>query len=762
MKILNINYICCFLLLLAMGQLKLNAQKQGKGEGKNKPAAVLSEQWNESMTDSGMFLPLSQQKNTLNGAVYADPSQCASARVHDLVKRLSFEEKLMLTGGFNRFFFPGVKRLGVRPVVMADAAQGVRLSGFLPVKDVVSTSFPGILALAGTWEPQFAEGLGKAVGEECRAIGVDILLGPSINIQRHSAGGRNFETLGEDPVLAARMVSPYVRAMQSTGIVSTAKQLIGNDQEFCRHLANSIISERALREIYLPPWEEIIRNGKVKAIMTGNNMVNGIPCSVHKPLINDILRKEYGFEGLSMTDWQNTAYYKSMQHLTITSGQSLLMNTNATFAQYVNEEIKKTPERKAEFEIMLEAMIYPSLYTLFESGVYDRSPIDAEYKKTYEAHKEFARSYATEAICLLKNDGNILPLKKSQKILLTGTEEISSGVGSGAVKGYDHVSFADALQKAYSGNITVEEKPNDKTIREAGVVIFRLNKEAGEGYDVPFDEPVSQINELMRISKLNRNVVVVISSGNPMPMPWLNQVKCVVWAYFLGQERGNALVNILSGKVSPSGKLPFTIEKNWADSPDPDFNFLGGKPYWYGHNSKYRSYFLGLDSTTDNTFHLYVKPQQYVDIPYDEGIFIGYRWFETKNKPVQFPFGHGLSYTSFAYSGLTLDNTMEQDGYVNISFEIKNTGKVAGKEVAQLYVAPVQSSVPRPVKELKGFDKFLLQPGESKRVSLKLTKRDFSYWDEDSHSWKAEPGAYEILVGASSADIRLKTNFQLN
>lgn len=761
MKFLKINYICCFLLLLALSQLKLDAQKQGKGEGKKQPT-VRTDQWNESMTDSGMFLPVSQQINAVKGAVYADSMQCASARAYDLIKRLSFEEKLMMTGGFNRFFFPGVKRLGLRPVVMADAAQGVRLSDFLPSKNVVSTSFPGILALAGTWEPEFAEGLGKAVGEECRAIGVDILLGPSINLQRHSAGGRNFETLGEDPLLAARMVTPYVRAMQSTKVVATAKQLIGNDQEFCRHLANSIISERALREIYLPPWEEAIRNGNVKAIMTGNNMVNGIPCSVHKPLINDILRKEYGFEGLSMTDWQNTAYYKSMQHLTITSGQSVLMNTNATFAQYVDDEIKKTPERKAEFEIMLGAMIYPSLYTLFESGVYDRTPVDEGYKKTYEAHKEFARKYATEAICLLKNDGNILPLKKSQKILLMGTEEISCGVGSGAVKGYDHISFSDALKNEYGDNFTMQEKPDDKTIRSADVVLFRLNKEAGEGNDIPFEEPVNQIQELIRISKLNRNVVVIISSGNPMPMPWLNQVKGVVWAYFLGQERGFALVNILSGKVSPSGKLPFTIEKSWADSPDPDFNFLGGKPYWYGHNSKYRSYFLGLDSTTDNTFHLYVKPQQFVDIPYDEGIFIGYRWYDSKNKPVQFPFGYGLSYTSFAYSGIAIDNTLEQNGFVSISFEVKNTGKVAGKEVVQLYVAPGKSSVPRPLKELKGFEKFLLQPGESKRVSLKLTKRDFSYWDEDSHSWKAEPGAYEILVGASSADIRLKTNFQLN
>ena len=272
------------------------------------------------------FEPIHQSVNRIQSAIYADTRMSSAKRAEDLIQRLTFEEKLSLTGGWKGFNIPGIPRLGIRPVTMADASQGVRLDTI--AIEGKSTSFSGMLPLASTWNDELAGRFGKSIGEECRALGVDILLGPGINMQRLSVGGRNFEYMGEDPLLTAGMATAYIRGIQSTRIIPTAKHFIGNDQEFCRHIANSVISERALREIYLRPWEAIIKNANCMGIMTGNNLVNGIPCAMHKPLIADILRKEFGFTGLAMTDWQNTNYYPDKQNLVLQSGETLLMPEN--------------------------------------------------------------------------------------------------------------------------------------------------------------------------------------------------------------------------------------------------------------------------------------------------------------------------------------------------------------------------------------------------------------------------------------------------
>lgn len=706
----------------------------------------------KSDIDITTLLPVSQSPNAVEGSIYADPQANPAERALDLIRRMTFGEKLAMSGGFNRFMLSPVERLGIRAVSMADASQGIRLQT-ARIKEH-STSFPGMLPLASTWNKELAHEFGRSIGEESRALGVDILLGPGINMQRLSAGGRNYEYMGEDPYLTANTGTQYIKGLQSMGVIATPKHFIGNDQEFCRHLASSNIDERTLREIYLVPWEMAIKEGKTMGMMTGNNIVNNIPIMMHRPLVMNILREEYGFRGITMTDWQNTQYHPGRQHLVLPSGETLLMPDNNTFRKWVEEQTALSSERRNEIEVMLEKMIFPNLYAAFAMGIYDRPFYDPAMFDTYGRHKETARRTAEEAIVMLRNEGNILPVRASKKVLLMGTDEIHSGEGSGFVTGYDHVSYEDGLRKVYGDNFTCEEAPGDKAIEEADVVLFRLNKRSGEGRDIPFEEPADQLSELRRVSKLNRNVVVLVSACNPMPMEWLDDVKGVLWCYFLGQERGNALAGIVSGSVNPSGKLPFTIERTFADSPSPEFNHIGGKPFWLGNN-QYKAYWLGQSDKPLKGFSQYVEPGEFVQENYDEGIFIGYRWYDRKNIPVVFPFGYGLSYTTFEYSGMKVDDRLATEGKVYVSVTVRNRGKVAGKEVVQLYVSDDESSVERPVKELKAYEKVAVEPGESRSVTMELDTRSFAFWDTEAHDWKVEPGTFTIRVGGSSASLPL-------
>ena len=712
----------------------------------------------KSDIDISVLLPVSESPNAVPGAVYADPEANPAERALDLIRRMTFDEKLDMSGGFNRFMLSPVDRLGIRAVSMADASQGIRLQT-ARIKEH-STSFPGMLPLASTWNKELAQKFGRSIGEESRALGVDILLGPGINMQRLSTGGRNYEYMGEDPYLTANTGTQYIKGLQSMGVIATPKHFIGNDQEFCRHLASSNIDERTLREIYLVPWEKVIKEANTMGMMTGNNIVNNIPVMMHKPLVMDILRKEFGFKGITMTDWQNTQYHPNLQYLVFPSGETLLMPDNNAFRKWVDKEIAISPERKNEIELMLEKMIYPNIYAAFAMGIYDREFYDPEMFTTYDRHKETARRTAEEAIVMLKNDKSILPVSTSKKVLLMGGEEIHSGEGSGFVTGYDHVSYEDGLRKIYGDNFTCEEAPDDKTIKDADIVLFRLNKRSGEGRDIPFEEPADQLTELRRVAKLNKNVIVLISACNPMPMDWLDDVKGVLWCYFLGQERGNALANIISGKSNPSGKLPFTIERSFADSPAPEFNYIGGAPFWLGNN-QYKAYWLGQTDKPLKGFSEFIEPGEFVQEDYNEGIFMGYRWYDKNNIPVVFPFGYGLSYTTFEYSALSIKNEFAEEGKVYVSVSVRNKGKVAGKEIVQLYVSDDQSSVERPVKELKGYEKVSLEPGESQEVVMELDSRSFAFWDTETHDWKVEPGTFTIYVGGSSASLPLSANLTI-
>lgn len=708
--------------------------------------------------DLQQLKPLSAFNPVPPGSIYQLPDRSPEERAKDVLRQLSFEEKLTLTGGYQNFCFPGVARLGLRAVTMADASQGIRLSSI--TSNGKSVSFPGMQALAATWNPALAQTFGRSIGEECIAHGVDILLGPGINMQRLSVGGRNYEYMGEDPELTARIAVPYVQGLQSQKVLATAKHFIGNDQEFCRHIASSDIDERTLREVYLRPWEAVIRQAGLKALMTGNNLVNGVPCSMHQPLLRDVLRHEYGFNGIAMTDWQNTNYFENLQYLVGPSGLSLLMPVNQTFSKYVKDFIGQYPHHQRELQAQLDSMVYANLVPLFSMGIYDRSPVDPDFLEKLETHKGVARQAAEEAICLLKNESDILPIAKNKTILLTGKPELHTGTGSGSVKGFDHVTFEAGLRAIYGDKFVSAVNPTEEQVRKADVVLYRLNKSSGEGFDIPFDSSGNAAADLEWLTRLSPNVVVLVSSANGLPMPWLPKVKGLLWTFMLGQERGAALAGVISGKVNPSGHLPFTLEKDFKDAPDPQFNYLGGKPYWHGNNNHYKAYWKGEEKASKKEIAQYIKPRQTVHVPYDEGVFVGYRWYDKNNKAVQYPFGYGLSYTSFRYTDLQLSQKEVTDtDSIVVSFVLTNTGKRAGAEVVQLYVGDPESSVARPVKELKGFQKLFLKAGERRKVQMVLHPQDLAFWDVKSHQWKVEPGKFDVLVGMSAGEILLKESF---
>ena len=696
------------------------------------------------------FRPLNLRSTLPADAIYTNKNAPAEARAKDVINRLSLEEKLKLTGGWKQMHFPAVERLGLPPVFFSDASQGIRATKHC-VNVGKTTAFPSTIALAATWNTSLALTYGKSIGEECRAWGVSVLLGPGMNLYRHAEGGRNYEYLGEDPLLVSKLAVSYIKGLQETGTIATIKHFIGNEQELARHVANSQIGERTLREIYLPPFEASIKEGKAMAVMTGNNQVNGFPGAANTPLTHGVLRKEYGFNGVVMSDWANSIYWTGRHELELTSGHSLLMANNELFASYIQNEIKKHPEKKAAIENSLDSMIFYNLYTFFKAGIYDRPYRDPILLSSFEAHKKIALQTAEEAITLLKNEGNFLPLRPAsvKKIVLLGTAEalsIHSGKGSGRVEGYDHVDYITGLKTIYGDKIIAGKNTTDEDIRTADAVLYFIAKPAGEGGDVPFALPQVE-DSVKRYAQLNKNLVVIYSGGNGLAMPWLSNIKSLVFTYFLGQVRGEALANMISGKVNPSGKLPFTIEKDFSESPANGFNKLAdGNLYWGGSRADSKAL---------------QKQFGDVSIPYKEGIFVGYRWFEKKNIQPQFPFGFGLSYTSFSISPLSASaKKISTQSPVKISFTVKNSGAVAGAEVVQLYVRDVKSSVERPLKELKGFQKVYLQPGESSKVIFSVSWHDLAFWDETTHRWKTEPGEFVIEVGTSSQDIRQKITLQ--
>lgn len=672
-------------------------------------------------------------------AVCLDKTANPKARVQDMLARMTLREKVRMVQGFNFFFFPGFERFGFAPVLLDDSTSGVNMRPDLEREYSSlskSTGFPLASALAATWQPELAFEMGKAIGEECRAAGTGILLGPGVNIHRTSTGGRNFEYMGEDPFLTARMAVEYIKGVQSQKVIATIKHFIANNNEFVRTRSNAVIDERTLHEIYLPAFAAAVEEGHVRAVMSSYNWLNGRKCGEDKILLTDILRGELGYTGMVMSDWGGNEDMAKVPE----SGQNMVMPENRNLGRHIRSLLEKDPNGT---EAILDKMIAPTLEVLFEMGTWDRPASDPAFKQTLPGHKTLARTIGESAVTLLKNDG-VLPLIPGQRILVTGdkkaVENAFSGGGSGCVPGYDRVNFYDGLKAVIGNTVTYLPTPSDEAIKQADRILYFFKMSDTEGTDRPFELPENINREIQTLAAKNPNVIVVASTGTAFATPWLDSVKGLVHGYFLGQEYGAAMADILSGKANPSGKLPFTMEMAYADSPACGYNLVDNTLWW-----------------KDAQFPPTVKSKT-LDIPYSEGVFVGYRWYEAKKKAVNFPFGFGLSYTTFKIGDPKISaDTLTKEPPISVSVTVTNTGKVSGAEVVQLYVHEDKPEIERPYRELKGFKKVFLQPGESKTVTIPLNWKDLAFWDVKTHAWKAEPGTFTLLIGNSSRNVQCQT-----
>jgi beta-glucosidase len=571
-----------------------------------------------------------------------------------------------------------------------------------------------------------------------------------MNIYRISQNGRNFEYFGEDPFLAARMIENYVAGVQSTGTIATLKHFLCNNNEYHRRTTNAIVDERTIHEIYTPAFKAGIDAGAL-AVMTAYNQVNGEWAGQSKFVIDTLLRNSLGFKWLVMSDWWSTWDPEK----TIKSGLDLempgdpLMDKPA-FQKRGDITVKKNAMKLIEegkvSEADIDRMAKNIMKTFIAMGLYDRPVKDLQYLDNFKRHEEIALQTARESIALLKNRNNLLPVSSQKKILLTGefVETLPKGGGSADVEGYDIITMYDALKNKFGDMINYVKEPSDDEIKKAEIVFLSVGTLDSEGWDRPFSLPQKTEENILRIVSLNPNTVVIVNSGGGIRMTgWYDKAGAILYAWYPGQNGNIALAEALAGDINPSGKLPMTIEKEFKDSPG------------YGYVPEDADLNTNWDDDLNMDFPIN-------NIEYKEGVLVGYRWYDTKNIEPLFPFGFGLSYTSFKYDNLKIEpDKLDENGKIKVSFEITNTGSQDGAEVAQLYIKDIEASVLRPEKELKGFQKVFLKKGESKRIEIELTKKDFAYWDVKTHDWKTEPGEFEILIGTSSRDILLRGKLAL-
>ncbi len=656
-----------------------------------------------------------------------------------LIKTLSLDEKISLMRGYSNFFFNGIPEKGIKYIYLSDATQGVNMRNNLPDPTMVkqlerSVAFPAPIMLAATFDPSLSAEYGKAVGEECRAGGIEVLLGPGLNIYRQSQCARNFEYFGEDPFLTARMIESYVKAMQSTGTAACLKHFVANNTEFYRRRQNSIVDERALNEIYLPGFKAGIDAG-VAAVMTSYNQLDGEWTGQSEKVIKGLLRDKLGFQGVVMTDWNSVTDWEK----TIKSGQNIEMPGSRDLGITTQELLSQGKITEKD----IEQMIRPTLATCIAFGFYDREKYKPELLAKFADHEKTAYRVAAEGTVLLKNNG-ILPLTaKGKRILLTGQflDEIPRGRGAAAVKGYDNVSLKQAMQQQFGNDITVIAQPTEADLKGADVVIYNVGTIDVEGVERPFALPKQIENGIKTAVKSNSNTIVLVTSGSGIRMTdWTNDAAAVIYGWYPGQNGFRAIAKIMAGELNPCGKLPMSIEREFSDSPA------------YGYMPRDAQFYTELRNE---------RLIQVYDIPYKESVLVGYRWYDTKKIAPLYPFGHGLSYTTFEISQPKLSaSKIVPDGSIKVTATLTNTGKMKGAEVVQLYIGERTPSVVRPVKELKGFRKVHLTPGEKTSVEFEVNYSDLAYWDDKIHDWKVNPGMFDLYIGTSSADIKHKLTLE--
>ncbi len=686
----------------------------------------------------------------------------ADQQAQRILELMTSEERLHLVcGRGDNMGINAVARLGIPVLNMADASAGIRIVGPVCTANYErTTAFPCPVLLSATWNPGLAASMGTAIGEECRAGGIHFLLGPGMNIYRISRCGRNFEYFGEDPYLAGHMASEYVKGLQSTGVSATIKHFACNQQELNRRGSNSIVSDRALREIYFPAFHAAIKAG-AWAAMSAYNQLNGTWCGEDKHLITDILRGELGFDGLCMTDWCATWFGVDVSR----SGIDIEMPSGWAL-QFDKEQVLGSPE--------VDGMARRLLRTLINAGIYEAecngTHWQKEWTERFPDHVATAAEINSEGIVLLQNNG-ILPLSPQFQgsILVTGNmaeRETLAGGGSARVKGYDLKSYLAAVRERFpAAAVQMEAQPSEETLAAADLVLVftGFSPEYSDGPDAHegecYDRPFILLEDALvaRCVEQNPRTVVCVATGGGVRMEWAGNAAAIVQPFFGGQTGAPVLVDLLLGRINSSGKLPFTIENRFEDSPgygydqNPPMRDIPGLRARLSTNIlEENCFFMNPDGTEARVF----------DINYSEDIFVGYRGYDQRQQEVRFPFGHGLSYTRFAYSDLVLTPT--GPAQCRAEFTVCNTGALKGKEVVQLYVHDCSSSIERPPQELKAFAKVALEPGQSQRVCLELGPESFAFWHPDSRQWTVEPGAFEIRVGASSRDIRLRANVEIS
>lgn len=670
---------------------------------------------------------------SLQAAPTIKPSD--KARAADLVSKMTLEEKIeLISGKVDGFCTYAIPRLGIPSIRMADGPQGVRNIG---EKNIHSTFYPCGVSAAASWNREAVREMGAGIGSAAKAHGVQMLLGPGVNIYRSALCGRNFEYFGEDPYLAGETALNYIIGVQEQGVMATIKHFALNNQEYDRHGVSSNADERTINEIYFPAFRKAVEKADVAAVMTSYNPVNGVHAAENPWLVKENLRA-WGFQGIVMTDWTST--YSTLNFLT--GGVDFEMPRNWVSGQ---EAVKELLENGVVDESVLDEKCLNILAAFSAYGFLDgnlEADLDAEdaalsQKRAYEV--------ALEGPVLLKNEGGILPLKGGKKNLIgvigPNANTIVCGGGSGNVNPEDGkgVTLVEGLQKlGKNWNIALMGTPQPDILKKASAVIVAVgfNKATErEGSDRKYGLEREQNELITTVASYNPNVIVIVNSGGEVDLqPWASKVKAIILDWYPGQEGGNALAAILSGKVSPSGKLPFTY---WGS--------LNGNPA--------QQYYAAAP------LHSKSSRDRYPYTVYKEGVFMGYRGVEHFGVEPLYPFGYGLSYCYFTYSDASV--VPAGDGF-DVTFTVRNNGQMAAAEAAQVYVAPVSPSVMRPAKELKGYDKKLIAKGASAQYTIHLGPDAFSFYDVKSHGWKVDPGQYRILIGASSADIRLEVAVDVN
>lgn len=664
--------------------------------------------------------------------------------IKELIKQMSLEEKASLCSGLNFWNTKPIERLNIPSIMMTDGPHGLRKQSegadHLGINESVeATCFPTASALACSFDRDLVKELGIAIGEECQSENVSIVLGPGANIKRSPLCGRNFEYYSEDPYLSSEMAKNQIQGTQSQGIGTSLKHFAANNQEHRRMTIDTIVDERTLREIYLASFETAVKEAQPWTVMCAYNKLNGEYCSENYRLLTEILRNEWGFEGFVVSDWGAV----NDRDKGLSSGLELQMPADGGMGDNLIVEAVK---RNRLSEGVLDEAVERILNIIFKAVENKRENVI--YSK--EKHHELARKIAGECMVLLKNEEKILPLKKEENIAVIGelaTKVRYQGGGSSHINptkvdnayeeivnfaGPENVRYARGYDLSIDDTIYDLAEEAKKLAIEADKVILFIGlpeRYESEGFDrTHLNIPKNQYNLVKTLKSVNENIVVILSNGSPIEMPFVSDVKAILEAYLTGQASGKAICDLLYGEVNPSGKLAETFPLKLSDNPS----------------------YLNFPGEVDK-------------VEYKEGIFVGYRYYDKKAMDVLFPFGYGLSYTNFEYSNLKISkNEIDDTEKVTVSVNIKNIGDVFGKEIVQLYIRDKESSVTRPEKELKGFEKIGLEPGEEKEVTFILNKRSFAYYNVDLGDWHVESGEFEILIGKSSREIVLKEVITVN